>query len=48
MLGDVTIDLTKCVSLEVGPAATGMPTSLPYAQWRLKPAALPKALKGGK
>ncbi|MFN7813111.1 MAG: hypothetical protein ACK5SI_10680, partial [Planctomycetia bacterium] len=48
VLGEVAVNLADCVSLELGPAATQLPASLPYAQWRLKPAPVPRALQAGK
>lgn len=48
VLGEVTVDLAQCTSLDLGPAATTVASSIPYSQWRLKPAPVPKALKGGK
>lgn len=48
VLGEVAVDLASCVSLEVGPAAVAIPDGLPYAQWRLKPAAAPRALQTDK
>lgn len=48
VLGEVAVDLASCVSLEVGPAAVALPDGLPYAQWRLKPAAVPRALQTDK
>lgn len=48
VLGEVAVDLASCVSLEVGPAAVAIPDGLPYAQWQLKPAAVPRALQTDK
>jgi hypothetical protein len=47
VLGKVAVDLGSCTSLEVGPAAVALPDGLPYAQWLLKPAAAPRALRTG-
>lgn len=48
VLGKVAVDLGSCTSLDVGPAAVALPDGVPYAQWRLKPAAVPRALRTGK
>lgn len=48
VVGEVAVDLAACVSLEVGPAAVVVPDGVPYAQWRLKPAAVPRALRTDK
>ncbi len=45
VVGEVAVDLASCVSLEVGPAAVAIPDGVPYAQWCLKPAAVPRALR---
>ena len=48
VLGDVTVDLTHCTALDIGPAATAVVSGIPYAQWRLKPAPVPRALQESK
>jgi hypothetical protein len=45
VLGEVTVDLKNCLSIDIGPAAATLPESLPFAQWRLRPAAVPRGLK---
>jgi hypothetical protein len=45
-LGTVGVDLAACAELDLGRAAsTPPPGKLPYAQWRLRPAAEPRALR---
>ena len=48
VLGDVTVDLTHCTALDIGSAATAVVSGIPYAQWRLKPAPVPRALQESK
>lgn len=48
VLGEIAVDLASCISLEVGPAAVAAPDGVPYGQWRLKPAAVPRALQTDK
>lgn len=48
VLGEVTVNLAQCTSLDVGPVATDVSSGIPYAQWRLKPAPPPRALQGSK
>lgn len=45
-LGTVAVDLAACAELDLGRAASTPPTGkLPYAQWRLRPAAEPRAVR---
>ena len=45
VLGPVGVELAQCGQLELRPSATDTkPADLPYGQWKLKPAAVPRAL----
>lgn len=48
ILGEIAVDLAGCLNIDVGPAVSALPDRLPYGQWRLKPATVPRALRTDK
>lgn len=45
IFGTVGVDLRRCDRLELFPSAAATPGELPYSQWKLKPAAVPRLLQ---
>lgn len=47
VLGTIGVDLAVCGNLVLGPTPVeASPVELPYGQWKLKPAPVPRALRG--